>query len=149
MLHITNDAGQQLLVCCIRKGTRFGLSECLLHEGNDPLIDIGASKHRNFDQRATVQGEFVYRLSIYVQPGGHMAARPLVARQPNERLQTLIQEAACSNAGLARREYKDAVAAFLERLRSRAVAEGFQYSLIVTDTPPERALRNFLLARRR
>ncbi|NGO73034.1 transcriptional regulator [Streptomyces boncukensis] len=30
-------------------------------------------------------------------------ARPLVARQPNERLQALIQEAACSNAGLARR----------------------------------------------
>lgn len=32
-----------------------------------------------------------------------MAARPLVARQPNERLQSLIQEASCSNAGLARR----------------------------------------------
>ncbi|MFF3695320.1 transcriptional regulator [Streptomyces sp. NPDC002221] len=32
-----------------------------------------------------------------------MAARPLVARQPNERLQALIQEAGCSNAGLARR----------------------------------------------
>lgn len=32
-----------------------------------------------------------------------MAARPLVARQPNERLQSLIQEAGCSNAGLARR----------------------------------------------
>jgi len=53
------------------------------------------------------------------------------------------------NAGLARREYKDAIAAFLERWRSRAVAEGFQYSLIVTDTPPDRALRNFLLSRRR
>jgi uncharacterized protein (DUF58 family) len=53
------------------------------------------------------------------------------------------------NAGLARREYKDALAAFLERMRSRTVAEGFQYSLIVTDTPPDRALRNFLLARRR
>ena len=51
------------------------------------------------------------------------------------------------NAGLARRDYKDAVAAFLERWRSRAGAEGFQYSLIVTDTPPDRALRNFLLAR--
>jgi len=51
------------------------------------------------------------------------------------------------NAGLARREYQDAVAAFLERWRSRAGAEGFQYSLIVTDTPPARALRNFLLAR--
>ena len=51
------------------------------------------------------------------------------------------------NAGLARRDYKDAVAAFLERWHSRAGAEGFQYSLIVTDTPPERALRNFLLAR--
>jgi uncharacterized protein (DUF58 family) len=51
------------------------------------------------------------------------------------------------NAGLARREYTDAMAAFLQRWRTRAGAEGFQYSLIVTDTPPERALRNFLLAR--
>jgi uncharacterized protein (DUF58 family) len=51
------------------------------------------------------------------------------------------------NAGLARREYKDAVGAFLERWHSRAGAEGFHYSLIVTDTPPARALRNFLLAR--
>ena len=32
-----------------------------------------------------------------------MAVRPLVARQPNERLQALIHEAGCSNAGLARR----------------------------------------------
>lgn len=32
-----------------------------------------------------------------------MTARPLVARQPNEKLQALIQEADCSNAGLARR----------------------------------------------
>jgi uncharacterized protein (DUF58 family) len=53
------------------------------------------------------------------------------------------------NAGLARHQYTDAMAAFLERWHSRAGAEGFQYSLIVTDTPPERALRNFLLARRR
>jgi uncharacterized protein (DUF58 family) len=53
------------------------------------------------------------------------------------------------NAGLARREYKDAVAAFLERWRARAGAEGFQYSLIVTDTPPDRALRHFLLARKK
>ena len=52
------------------------------------------------------------------------------------------------NAGLARRQYTDAMAAFLERWHSRAGAEGFQYSLIVTDTPPERALRNVLLARK-
>jgi uncharacterized protein (DUF58 family) len=51
------------------------------------------------------------------------------------------------DAGLVRRDYTDAVAAFLERWRGRAGAEGFQYSLIVTDTPPERALRNVLLAR--
>jgi transcriptional regulator with XRE-family HTH domain len=38
-----------------------------------------------------------------VNEGDPMAARPLVARQPNERLQALIQEAGCSNAGLARR----------------------------------------------
>jgi len=48
---------------------------------------------------------------------------------------------------VARREYTDGVAAFLELMRSRAVAGGFQYSLIVTDTPPGRALRRFLLSR--
>jgi uncharacterized protein (DUF58 family) len=53
------------------------------------------------------------------------------------------------NAGFARRDYKDAVSAFLERCRRRAGSEGFQYSLVVTDTPPDRALRSFLLARRR
>jgi uncharacterized protein (DUF58 family) len=53
------------------------------------------------------------------------------------------------NAGLARREYTDAMAAFLERWRGRAGAEGFHYSLIVADTPPVRALRQFLLARKK
>jgi len=51
------------------------------------------------------------------------------------------------NASLARRSYTDAMASFLERWHSRAGAEGFHYSLIVTDTPPARALRQFLLAR--
>jgi len=53
------------------------------------------------------------------------------------------------DAGVARRSYTDAVAAFLERWRRRAAAEGFQYSLVVTDVPPQRALRNMLLARGR
>jgi len=53
------------------------------------------------------------------------------------------------NAGAARRGYKEAVAAFLEGMRGRSLAEGFQYSLVLTDTPPDRALRQFLLARRR
>jgi uncharacterized protein (DUF58 family) len=51
------------------------------------------------------------------------------------------------DARLARTAYKDAVTAFVERWRSRSAAEGFQYSLIVTDMPPEHALRNFLLRR--
>jgi uncharacterized protein (DUF58 family) len=52
------------------------------------------------------------------------------------------------DAAAARREYRDGFAAFLERWRRRAGAEGFQYSLMVTDVPHERALRHFLLARR-
>ena len=51
------------------------------------------------------------------------------------------------NPALARRDYRDAIAEFLERTRSAAVAEGRQLTLIVTDTAPERALRSFLLAR--
>jgi len=52
------------------------------------------------------------------------------------------------NADAARRDYTDVVSAFVERCRKRATAEGIQYSLVVTDTPPQRTLRNFLLARR-
>lgn len=51
------------------------------------------------------------------------------------------------NAALARPSYRDAVAAFLERCRSRASTEGFHYSLVVTDVSPAHALRNFLLRR--
>ena len=53
------------------------------------------------------------------------------------------------NAAQARRDYRDAVADFLERMRSRSLAEGFQYTLIVTDTAPAHALRSFLLSRQR
>ena len=52
------------------------------------------------------------------------------------------------DANVARRQYTDAMAEFVERCRKRAGAEGIQYSLVVTDTPPERALRSVLLARR-
>jgi uncharacterized protein (DUF58 family) len=53
------------------------------------------------------------------------------------------------NPMIVRRDYRDGLAAFLERMRRRAVGEGFQYSLVITDTPPDRALRQFLLARQR
>jgi len=53
------------------------------------------------------------------------------------------------NGALARRGYRDAIAAFLERCRARAGADAVEYSLVVTDTPPERTLRTFLLSRGR
>jgi uncharacterized protein (DUF58 family) len=52
------------------------------------------------------------------------------------------------DAAQARRGYTDAFAAFLERWRRRAGSEGFQYTLMITDSPLDRALRHFLLARR-
>jgi uncharacterized protein (DUF58 family) len=51
------------------------------------------------------------------------------------------------NPALARRDYRDAIAEFLERMRSRALAEGRRHTLVVTDTAPAHALRSFLLAR--
>jgi uncharacterized protein (DUF58 family) len=53
------------------------------------------------------------------------------------------------NGALARRAYQDAISAFLERWRVRAGSEGLDYSLLVTDTPPDRSLRTFLFRRRR
>jgi uncharacterized protein (DUF58 family) len=58
-------------------------------------------------------------------------------------------ESLAVDAAAARRDYADAVTAFLESWRRRAGAEGFQYSLMVTDVPPDRALRNFLVARQK
>jgi len=51
------------------------------------------------------------------------------------------------NAAFARDAYRNAVAEFLERGRRRAGSEGFQYALVMTGTPPTRALRGILLAR--
>jgi uncharacterized protein (DUF58 family) len=51
------------------------------------------------------------------------------------------------NAAFARDSYRTGVTAFLERCRTRAASDGFQYSLVVTDTAPARALRGILLAR--
>ena len=52
------------------------------------------------------------------------------------------------NAAVARERYRRAVAEFLESSRVRAAAEGVQHVLMVTDMPPDRALRNYLLRRR-
>ena len=49
----------------------------------------------------------------------------------------------------ARRDYVDAVTAFIERWRVRAAVEGFQYTLMMTDAPLAHSLRNLLLARQR
>ncbi|HEX3927701.1 MAG TPA: hypothetical protein VHW65_06860, partial [Gemmatimonadales bacterium] len=44
--------------------------------------------------------------------------------------------------------YRAAVSAFLERCRTAALRDGIDYALIGVDTPPETALRHYLLARR-
>jgi uncharacterized protein (DUF58 family) len=52
-----------------------------------------------------------------------------------------------TNAREIRAAYKDAFAAFVERWRTQTRAEGIDYSLLVTDTPLDDALRGFLLRR--
>jgi hypothetical protein len=46
-------------------------------------------------------------------------------------------------------EYRANVAAFLERCRSEALRDGVDYALLSTDSPPEVALRDYLLRRAR
>jgi uncharacterized protein (DUF58 family) len=52
-----------------------------------------------------------------------------------------------THAGDIRTKYKDALTEFLERWRTHARAEGVDYTLLVTDTPLDDALREFLLRR--
>ncbi len=56
--------------------------------------------------------------------------------------------AVLTNAREIRTAYKDAFAAFVERWRTQTRAEGIDYTLLVTDTPLDDALRGFLLRRR-
>ena len=40
MLHITNEAGQTFRARCVRKGDRYGLNGCLVHDGDEPLVEF-------------------------------------------------------------------------------------------------------------
>jgi uncharacterized protein (DUF58 family) len=51
------------------------------------------------------------------------------------------------DAGALARGYREAVAAFLSRVRTRALANGLDYALATTDTPPAEMLRRYLLTR--
>ena len=52
-----------------------------------------------------------------------------------------------THAADVRHAYKDALAEFLERWRTYSRAEGVDYTLLVTDTPLDDALREFLIRR--
>jgi uncharacterized protein (DUF58 family) len=51
------------------------------------------------------------------------------------------------NAGVAEREYRAAMTEFLARCKSNARRDGIDYTLLQTDAPPARALRQYLLQR--
>lgn len=51
------------------------------------------------------------------------------------------------DAGSIATRYTQGMDAFLARCRAGAVRDGIDYALVTTDTPPERALRDFLLRR--
>ncbi len=54
-----------------------------------------------------------------------------------------------TNAASIAAEYRSAMAAFLERWRSRCAAYGIDYTEAVTDQPPDEVLRAYLLKRSR
>ena len=51
------------------------------------------------------------------------------------------------DAGSSAREYRSNVGSFLTRSRREAHRDGHDYALLRTDTPPERALRSYLIRR--
>ena len=51
------------------------------------------------------------------------------------------------NAGAIEQQYHAAFSEFLERCRAHAHRDGLDYALIGTDSPPEHALRSYLLRR--
>lgn len=40
VLHVTNEAGRRFEVRCIRQGDRYGLNACLVHDRDEPLVEL-------------------------------------------------------------------------------------------------------------
>lgn len=40
LIHVMNEAGRRFAVRCIRKGDRYGLNGCLVHDGEEPLVEF-------------------------------------------------------------------------------------------------------------
>src|SRR4051794_38669901 len=40
MIHVVNDAGQHFQARCIKKGSRYGLNNCLVHDEDDPVVEF-------------------------------------------------------------------------------------------------------------
>jgi hypothetical protein len=40
MIHVVNDAGRRFQVRCIKKGSRYGLNNCLVHDEDDPIVEF-------------------------------------------------------------------------------------------------------------
>jgi uncharacterized protein (DUF58 family) len=51
------------------------------------------------------------------------------------------------DAGATARDYRSTIGSFLTRCRGEAHRDGHDYALMRTDTPPERALRSYLIRR--
>lgn len=92
--------------------------------------------------RAMRRGHEVVMLQVLSREEIALPYRGAIEFEDLESQSTQIIDASSAAAA-----YKAGVSAFLERWKSRAQSHGIEHILMTTDTPPARALREFLIGR--
>ena len=67
---IVNEAGRAFNVRLVRKGDRYGLNDCLVHDKDEPLVEFWDATYET-DARFTPKfGQFVSRYCLGTLTGG-------------------------------------------------------------------------------
>ncbi len=116
-----------------RRGVLFVISD--FYDGEDGALATELA-------RAVRRGHDVSALQVLSRDEIEFPYRGAVEFADLESPSVRVVEAAASAAA-----YRSSVAEFLAGVRQRAIADGLEYTLVVTDTPPDETLRRHLLRR--
>jgi hypothetical protein len=66
---VVNDAGRAFNVRLVRKGDRYGLDDCLVHDKDEPMIEFWDATYENDPRFTAGLGQFVSRYFLATLTG--------------------------------------------------------------------------------
>jgi hypothetical protein len=66
---VVNDKGRTFNVRLVRKGDRYGLNDCLVHDNDEPLVEFWDATYENDPRFTPGLGQFVSRYCLGILAG--------------------------------------------------------------------------------